>query len=219
MQFTLAAPRTGENNTTFEATLDRVNAGNLIAALPLSKSTRAQLADTQADASGEIKITGIPNAMVGSAELRFGPGRLGGEPLEGLVARATFAGSKVTVENVDARLTAGHIVASGTYDTTSKAFDFQGRAEGVQLSRLIALSNQPGLTAVSGTADFNARIIGNLSESDFSAYQITFDGQGKDVVINGRPAGTVALVGRTENKQLNITLTTGVFGSTPQVIA
>ncbi len=219
MQFALDAPRTGKDNITFEATLDRVNAGNLIAALPLSKSTRAQLADTQADASGQVKITGIPNAMVGSADLRFGPGRLGGEPLEGLVARATFAGSKVNIENVDARLTAGHMVASGTVDTTTKAFDFQGRAEGVQLSRLFALTNRPEVTSVSGTADFNAHIAGNFSESNFSAYQITFDGTGKDVVINGRSAGTLALVGRTENKQLNITLTTGVFGSTPQVIS
>src|SRR6185503_17652772 len=111
----------------------------LIAALPLSKSTRAQFGDTQADASGHIKITGIPGAMSGSAELRFGPGRLAGEPLEGMVARATFAGSKVTIENVDARLTAGHIVASGNYDTSTKLFDLQGRAEGVQLSRLFAL--------------------------------------------------------------------------------
>ena len=55
--------------------------------------------------------------------------------------------------------------------------------------------------------------------SDFSAYQISFDGQGKDVVINGRAAGTLALVGRTENKQLNITLTTGIFGAAPQVVA
>src|SRR6267143_3715577 len=97
MQFTLDAPRTGENNITLEATLDRINAGNLIAALPLSKATRAQFADTQADASGQIKITGIPNAMSGSADLRFGPGRLGGEPLEGLIARATFSGSKVSI--------------------------------------------------------------------------------------------------------------------------
>ncbi|MFN2494047.1 MAG: hypothetical protein ABR501_14320, partial [Pyrinomonadaceae bacterium] len=109
MQFTLDAPRTGENNTTLEATLDRVNAGNLIAALPLSKATRAQLADTKADASGQIRITGIPNAMSGSADLRFGPGRLAGEPLEALVARATFNGSRVSIENIDARLTAGHI--------------------------------------------------------------------------------------------------------------
>lgn len=218
MQFTLDAPRTGENNITLDATLDHVNAGNLIAALPLSKSTRAQLANTQADASGRIRITGIPNAMSGSADLHFGPGRLGGEPLESLVARATFNGSKVSIENVDARLSAGHIVASGTYDTTTKAFDMQGRAEGVQLSRLFALTNRPGLSTVTGTADFNAHVSGNLSDTDFSAYQITFDGQGKDVTINGRPAGTLALVGRTENKQLNITLTTGVLGQ-PQVIA
>jgi translocation and assembly module TamB len=219
MQFTLNAPRTGKDNITLNATLDRVNAGNLIAALPLNKATRAQFSDTQADASGEIRITGIPNAMSGSAELRFGPGRLGGEPLESMVARATFAGTKVSLENVDARLSAGHIVGSGTYDTTSKAFDVQGRAEGVQLSRLFALTSQPNLSNVSGTADFNAHIVGNLSESDFSGYQITFDGQGKDVVINGRAAGTLALVGKTENKQLNVTLTTGIFGATPQVIA
>ena len=218
MQFSLVAPRTGENNTAFTATLDRVNAGNLIAALPLSKSTRAQLADTQADASGQINITGIPNAMSGSADLRFGPGRLAGEPLESLVARATFNGSTVSIENVDARLSAGHIVASGTYDTTSKVFDLQGRAEGVKLARLFALTNRPGLATVTGTADFNAHVSGNLSETDFSAYQITFDGVGKGVTINGRPAGTLALVGRTENKQLSITLTTGLFGPS-QVIA
>ncbi len=219
MQFTLDAPRTGENNITLNATLDRVNAGSLIAALPLSKSTRAQLADTQADASGQIKITGIPGAMSGSADLRFGPGRLAGEPLEGLVARATFAGSKVTVENVDARLAAGHIVASGNYDTTSKEFNFEGRAEGVQLSRLLALTNRPGLGTVTGTGNFNASVSGNLSQGDFSNYQITFDGEGRDVVINGRPAGTLALVGRTENKQLNITLTTGLLGPSQAITA
>ncbi len=222
MQFTLTAPRTGKDNTTFEATLDRVNAGNLLAALPSNRrqatgATASTFADTQSDVSGQIKITGIPNAMNGSADLRFGPGRLAGQPLESLVARATFAGSTVNIENVDAKLAAGHIVASGTIDTTTRAFDLQGRAEGVQLARLFALANQP--SAVSGTADFNAHIVGNLSESDFSAYQITFDGTGKNVVINGRPAGNLALVGRTENKQLNITLTTGIFGTTPQVVS
>jgi translocation and assembly module TamB len=228
MQFKLSAPRTGKDNTTFEATLDRVNAGNLITALFGKKritlgdsgsDLTQSLNDTQSDASGQIRITGIPNAMNGSAELRFGPGRLGGEPLESMVARATFAGSKVNVESVDARLTAGHIVASGTIDTTTRAFDLQGRAEGVQLSRLYALASRPGLGTITGTADFNAHVVGNLSESDFSGYQITFDGQGKDVVINGRAAGALALAGRTENKQLNITLTTGLLGSVPQAIA
>ena len=76
MQFTLTAPRTGKNNTTFEATLDRVNAGNLLAALPANRShalpgTASMFADTQSDVSGQIKITGIPNAMSGSGELAF----------------------------------------------------------------------------------------------------------------------------------------------------
>jgi translocation and assembly module TamB len=218
MQFTLNAPRTGENNTTFAATLDRVNARALIATLPLDKATREQLGDTEADVSGQIQIAGIPDAMSGSAELRFGAGRLAGEPLESLMARATFNGSNVNIENVDAKLGAGHIVASGNYNTSTKEFDLQGRAEGVQLNRLAALTNKGLGPVLTGTADFTARVTGNLSAGDFSAYQITFDGQGQNVTINGRPAGTIALVGRTENKQLNIRLTSGLLGS-PQVIA
>jgi translocation and assembly module TamB len=218
MQFALSAPRTGENNITLNATLDRIAAGNLIAALPMSKTMRDQLGNTQADVSGEIKINGIPNAMSGSADVRFGPGRLGGEPLESLVARATFSGSKVNIENIDARLTAGRVAGSGTYDTTSKEFDVQGRAEGVQLNRLAALTNRPGLANITGTADFSAHVSGNLSEKDFSGYQVTFDGQGRDVTINGRATGTIALVGKTENRLLNVTLTTAVLGPS-QVIA
>src|SRR6185369_10043325 len=102
--------------------------------------------------------------------------------------------------------------------TKSKAFDFQGRAESIQLARLTALANRTGLPAVTGVADFDAHVSGSLSSEDFSAYQITFNGQGRDVTINGRPAGTVALVGKTENQQLSISFTTGILGP-PQVVA
>lgn len=215
--FSLVAPRTGENNISLDATLDRLNARTLLALAPLSNNKQLT-SDTQGDLSGQVRITGIPNAMSGSADLRLGPGKLAGEPLEGMVARATFNGANVNVESVDLRLVAGHIVASGTFNTTSKAFDFQGKAENIQLARLAAFANKPGLPPVTGVADFTAHLSGNLSQEDLSAYQITFDGQGRDVTINGRPAGTVALAGRTENQQLNITLTTEVLGP-PQVIA
>ncbi|MFN2510393.1 MAG: translocation/assembly module TamB domain-containing protein [Pyrinomonadaceae bacterium] len=218
LQFTLNAPRTGVNNTTFAATLDRVNARTLIATLPLDKTTRAQLGETQADVSGQLQIAGIPDAMSGSAELRFGPGLLAGEPLESLVARATFSGSNVNIENVDAKLGAGHIVASGTYNTSTKDFDLKGRAEGVQLNRLAAFTNKGVGPVLTGSADFTARASGNFSAGDFSGFLITFDGKGQNVTINGRPAGTIALVGRTENKQLNVTLTSELLG-TPQVIS
>jgi translocation and assembly module TamB len=220
LTFSLTAPRTGADNIALNATLDRVNAKGLFSVLGVVKPDSSEmryLSDTQSDVSGQIKITGIPNAMNGVADLRFGPGRFAGEPLESLVARATFNGANVIIENIDVRLQAGHIVASGTYNNTSKAFDLQGKAEGIQLARLAALASKPGLPVVTGVGDFTAHVSGILGK-DFSAYQINFDGQGRDVTINGRPAGSLTLVGKTENKQLSVTLTTGVLGS-PQVIA
>jgi translocation and assembly module TamB len=217
VQFSLVAPRRGENNTSLEATLDRFSARTLLALSPL-KGNQQLTSDTQADLSGQIKVNGIPDAMSGSADLRSGPGKLAGEPLESMVARATFNGPNVNVENVDVRLVAGHIVASGNLNTKSKEFAFKGRADGVQLARLTALANRPGLPSVTGTADFAGDISGNLAAKDFSAYQVTFDGQGRDVTINGRPAGNVALTGRTANQRLDISLTTGVLGQ-DQVVA
>jgi translocation and assembly module TamB len=217
VQFSLVKPCVGENNMSVEATLDRFSARNLLALSPLN-SNKQLTSDTQSDLSGKISVTGIPDAMSGSADLRFGPGRLAGEPLQGMSAKATFNGPNVNIESVDVQLVAGHIVANGNFNTKSKAFDFQGKAENIQLARLTALANRPGMPSVTGAADFNAHVSGNLSDQDFSAYQITFDGQGRDVTINGRSAGTVALTGRTENRQLNINFTTGVFGP-PQVVA
>ena len=216
VRFSLVAPRDGENNTSLEATLDRFSARTLLALAPPTGNQRLA-SDTEGDLSGQIRISGIPNAMTGSANFTLGPGRLAGEPVEGMTARATFNGPNVNVESVDVRLVAGRIVAGGNLNLTSKAFDLQGRAENIQLARLVALSNRPGLQ-VGGIADFTAHVTGNLSDEDFSAYQITFDGSGRDVVINGRPAGTVALTGRTQNQQLSINLTTGLLGQ-PQVVA
>lgn len=216
VQFSLISPRTGENNTSVEATLDRMNARALLALSPLGNQQLAS--GTEGDLSGEVKVTGIPNAMSGSADLRLGPGRLAGEPLQSMTARATFNGPTVNIENVDVRLNAGGIVASGTFNTESKDFEFQGRAENVQLARLAALAGRPGLPAVTGVAGFNAQVKGNLAAQNFSAYRVTFDGSARDVTINGRSAGTLALTGRTEEQKLNINLTSGILGA-PQVVS
>ncbi|HKP35282.1 MAG TPA: translocation/assembly module TamB domain-containing protein [Pyrinomonadaceae bacterium] len=216
-QFALLIPRVGENNVTIDATLDRMNAGNLIAALPLTKATRDQIGDTEADASGSIKITGIPKNMSGVADLQFGKGRLAGEPLQSLSAHATFAGSTVNIDKLDANFDAGHIAGNGKYDTESKAFEVRFSGEGVQLERLAAFANRSGLPAVAGTAKLNAIASGIFT--DISTYQITFDGESSDVTFDGQPAGVLKIAGVTENKQLNITFsTTGLLGDQPQVV-
>jgi len=212
IRFTLVAPRTGENNKSIDATLDRANGAALIAALPMNTQTREMLRDTESDVSGSVKITGLPEKMSGSADLRFGPGKLAGEQLQDLNARATFSGSTVNVESVDVNFVAGHIVATGKYDTATKAFDFDAKGDRIQLDRLMALAKRPGLPELTGTADLTAKVSGNFSDNDFSNYRIDFSGEGHNVTVQGRPAGTLSLVGRTENKQLNVTFTVGENG-------
>jgi len=212
VKFTIIAPRAGENNASIDATLDRANGAALLAALPLNKQTRETIGDTQADVSGNIRVDGLPGAMSGNADLRFGPGKLAGEQLQNMTARATFAGSTVNLESFDINFNAGHVIGSGKYDTKTRAFDIQARGNQIQLDKLIALANRPGLPKITGTADLDATISGNLAAEDFSTYQINFNGTGHDVTIEGRPSGTLALVGRTENKQLTVTFTTGADG-------
>src|SRR5205085_11766293 len=145
-------------------------------------------------------------------------GRLAGEPLEGGTARATFSGPNVKLESADVRLVAGHIVGSGNFNTESNDFDFHGHADNIQLTRLASLANRPGLPAVTGVANFDAHVSGNLVARDFSAYQVTFNGRATDVTINGRPVGVVQLTGNTQNQRLDIALKTGSENA-PQVVA
>jgi translocation and assembly module TamB len=216
-QFTLVVPRTGKDNISVDATLDRMNAGNVIAALPL-KGWRDQLADTEAEVSGSLKINGVPNQMNGLADLRFGPGRLGGEPLKDLTAHATFSGSTVNVDKVDVNFIAGHLIGHGQFDTKTKVFELVASGDRVQLDRLEAFANRPNLPRLSGTAVIKElKATGVLA--DVASYQISFDAESNDVSIDGRSAGVVTLIGRTENKKLDITFTTtGLLGPQPQIV-
>jgi translocation and assembly module TamB len=216
-QFALTIPRTGTDNISIDATVDRMNAGDLIVALPLNKPTREQIGDTQAEVSGTIKISGIPKAMSGAADLQFGKGRLAGEPLQNLTAHATFVGTSVTVDKLDATFDAGHIAGNGKFDTETQAFELRGSGDRVQLERLAAFANKPNLPKIAGSAKLDVTASGLFK--DMSSYQINFDGESNDVTIDGQSAGNVKLVGRTENKQLNVTFTTtGLLGDQGQTI-
>jgi translocation and assembly module TamB len=227
IQFTLNAPRVGENNIALEATLDRMNAANLTA-LPFFALTAVHnpgagvlgglgRKDIESDLSGKISIAGIPGAMLGSADLRFGKGHLAAEPFDSIVARATFNGANANLENVDARFEAGHITATGTFNTATKIGDLKATGQAIQLDRLVTLAGKSGLPKLTGTADLNAHISGNFLGQDFSSYQITFDGQGSGVAIGGQPVKSLELRGRTEDQKLKVTFKTDWLGQ-PQLI-
>jgi translocation and assembly module TamB len=217
-QFSLVVPRTGKDNASVDATLDRMNLGNLVAAFPLSPQTRDQIGDTQGEVSGTVHITGMPDAMSGVADIRSSQGRLAGEPLQGLTAHATFTGSSVDVDKVDLNFNAGHINASGKYDLKTRAFDLTASGERIQLERLQELANRPNLPKIAGIATIKSLHATGVG-SDVTSYVISFDAETSDIVVNGKPAGRIAIAGRTENKQLSATLTSSaLFGDQPQVI-
>ncbi|HEV2913654.1 MAG TPA: translocation/assembly module TamB domain-containing protein [Pyrinomonadaceae bacterium] len=219
VQFTLNAPRTGSNNIELNATLERANAGNLLAVLPQGKqSDFLGPGDFTGDLSGNINIRGLPDAMNGAADLRVGPGAIRGEPFQSMSASATFQGSTITLQNLEARLNAGLVKASGTINNESGAFDLDGRATDFRLERLESLALNAGtVPRLTGTANLNIHARG-AKFTDFATYQIDIDGEGRDVTVNGHPAGTLTLTGRTENKIFDLRLTTGLLGQ-PQVVA
>jgi translocation and assembly module TamB len=218
-QFALVIPRAGENNISIDATLDRMN-GQVVLALAesVNKGLIPQGTKIESDISGKIKIDGIPNNMSGVADVRFAPGKINGEPLQNLTAHATFSGSIVNLDKVDASLSAGHIIGSGKFDTATRAFAFTASGDHVQLDRLEALTAHPKLPKLGGIAVLKVSAKGS-NFKDISTYQIDFDADSNDVTIDGRPAGNLKLVGRTENKQLNVTFTTtGLLGAQPQIL-
>jgi translocation and assembly module TamB len=217
LQFAAVIPRAGTDNISFEATLDSADAGNLLAALGLGGSLVGgqNLAGLGA-ASGRVNVTGFPGNMTGGADLRVAAGRIGNQPYEEITARATFDGPRINVEEVRVNLAAGLITASGTANAETQAFDLRARGNSVQLSLLNDLLPGRGLPQLGGLADFSASAAGNLL--DPTSYRVELESRGREVTVNGRPAGELTLVGRTTaDQKLNVELTTGLLGQ-PQVI-
>lgn len=217
--FATTIPRDGRlNGIALDATLERFDAASLLALAPQADSPTLSgiLNDFRSEVSGRVNVTGLPSAAAGTADLRFGEGSLAGQSFDSIIARATFAGSAVNIETLDARFDAGRITASGTADTKRLSFDLNAKGEGVRLDLISALAGgaNSSIPRVGGVADFTATLAGSVA--DPRNINIVFDARGTDVTLNGQPAGALTLTGRTEQGRLNVEFTTGLLG-TPQV--
>ena len=215
-QFSLVIPRTGKDNISIDAKLDRF--GGPIT-LPFKIEGQKEIT-IDAPISGQIQIAGLTNNMSGVADVRLGTGNIAGEPLQNGSARATFAGSTVNLEKADLNFDAGHLVASGKIDTATRAFEIQASGDRIQLARIGGLIANPKMPKLDGTATVTSlKASGVLSAADFSSYQIEFNVESNNATLDGQSAGVVKLVGQTQNKQLNVTLTsTGLLGDTAQLV-
>ncbi len=216
LAFNVNVPNTGTNNISVQATLNKINTGNLLAALPID-FLPAQIKDFQAETSGTINLTGLPNQMQGEANISSGRGTVNGQPFDGFDARANFQGNLVNLEKFEARFGEGYLRAKGTYQTDSTAFDFDVQGKDIALARVRPfLPAGADVSNINGIVDLQAKATGRTA--DARTYNINFNGIGRNVVINENALGEVAFVGRTENQQLNANLTAN-FQGRPQVIA
>jgi autotransporter translocation and assembly factor TamB len=221
--FTAVIPRAGENNISLDATLDNANVGSLAAAFGSAiKSFNPQSLAGLGPASGKISVAGFPNAMSGSADVRVAGGRIGTQAYDEIIARATFSGSNISLDNFDVRLGAGHITATGGVEIAGptghtgleniRVNNFRVQGTSVQLGLLTQLFGT-SLPQLSGTADFTASLSGN-----FTSLSAEISAQGRDVTVNGQPAGQLSLVGHmTPDQKFVADLTTGLLGQ-PQVV-
>jgi translocation and assembly module TamB len=212
--FNLSAPRGGENNTSVKATLTNVNAGDLLAALPVDLPER--LRDFTGQTSGTVDLSGLPNNARGEINLSSKQGTIGGQAFDSLVAKAVFNGTRIDLETGEIRVGSGVVTAKGTYDRVSTQFDFDltGQSVPVPLA-LTFFPKNDAIPSITGLTDFAAKASGVYDRPQ--TYDVNFSGAGHNVVVNDSTLGEVNFKGNTVNQVLTAELTTNLDGR-PQVI-
>lgn len=213
--FTVNIPSGGANNTSVQATLTNVNAGNLLAALPITMPER--LRDFTGQTSGNVNLTGLPNQAQGSIDIASTGGTVAGQSFDSMSVRAVFNGTLITLENAEIQFSGqGSLIARGTYDHGSNAIDMDVTGQNVPLP--LALSFLPpnaSIPTVSGLTDFTASVEGDTDNS--ATYDVNFSGSAREVVVNDNAFGSLSFKGTTDNQVLNADLTMNLEGR-PQVV-
>ncbi len=213
-EFAVSIPRTGSNNIAVNVTLTNVNAGNLLAALPITLPE--QIRDLNGQTSGTVNITGLPNESRGEVNLSAEKGLVAGQVFDGLNVKAVFNGTTIDLQQADMRIGAGQLTAKGTYDRAGGDFNFDlgGKAVPVPLA-LALLPKNDSIPVITGDLDFAANATGNSNRT--SSYNVNFSGIAPNVQVGENVLGQVAFKGQTADQILTADLTATLEGR-PQVL-
>lgn len=212
--FNVKIPSIGTNNISVNAELAGVNAGNLIAALPVELPERIN--DFNGKTSGTIALSGLPDQSQGEVNLASESGTIAGQSFDSLTAKAVFNGTRINIERGEIRVGEGFVSAKGFYDTASSSFDMDVEGKAVPLPLALAfLPADSGVPTITGATDFNAKAIGEFDRP--ATINVNFNGSARDVLINERALGTVTFQGTTNNQILNADLV-ATLDNRPQTI-
>lgn len=213
--FAINIPYGGQNNVTVKATLTDVDAGNLLAALPIELPERIR--DLDGRTSGTVNIAGLPNDAKGEINLAAAKGIIAGQDFDGLRVKAIFRGTTIGLEQAEMRIGAGNLSATGSYDHSTTAFDFDLGGKGVPLPLVLALlPSNDSIPAITGDVEFTAKATGVYDRA--ATYDINFHGIAPNVQVADSALGNVAFKGQTNNQVLTADLT-AVLDGRPQVVS
>lgn len=206
LSFSLRIPEFGSNNATFTAKVNNVNTGSVIAVLPFAMPE--SLRGLKADMSGDVALTGLPDAMQGRLELSTDKASIGDDEFDRIEATARFEGTTVAFDKLRMSIGDGYAEAVGVYKTDSTDFDFTLEGKKVPLAKLRALlTSSKNFPQFDGVADLTGRAAGK--SSDTTTYNVEFTGAGKNVSVNGTPIGNLSFSGRTTDRLLDATFESG----------
>ncbi len=214
--FNVKIPSIGTNNISVNAELAGVNAGNLLAALPVDLPE--QVNDFNGKTSGTINLSGLPDESQGEINIASEKGTVAGQGFDSLTAKAVFNGTRINIERGEITVGDGALTASGYYDTASTGFDLDLAGKVVPLPLVLAiLPTFNGMSPpVAGTADFTARATGEFDRP--STINVNFDGTASNVMVSDRPFGPVTFRGTTAGQVLNAELV-ATLENRPQTIS
>ncbi len=214
--FNVNTPRTGINNVSVRANLENFDFGSLLTALSID-SLPQSLRNLNAETSGDLVLDGLPNKMQGEANLVAKNGSVSGQSFDNLESKIVFSGTLVNVEKFDAKFGDGFLVAKGTYQTDTTAFDFEANGKEVPVSRILAFfPENASITQIDGAIELNAKATGRTS--DAASYDINFDGVGSSVTINGSSFSNIVFDGKTTNQILNANVKTRYRGQDQVIV-
>jgi len=207
--FDITIPSYGSNNTTVNAKLTNINAGNLLAALPIDLPARIK--DLSGNTSGSVNISGLPNAAAGSIDLAADNGLVAGQNFDSLKAKAVFAGTQIDVQNVEMNIGSGRLTATGKYDRGSKDFDANITGKTIPVPLILAfLPPNDSIPAITGNADVS--LVANGNADRFSTVNVTGTGTATDVVVGESSIGNVNFDAKTVGGILTANLTADFSG-------
>ncbi len=176
----------------------------------------AQLRDLNAETSGKVNLTGLPNAASGVAELSAAQGTLAGVAFDSFNSRVVFQDRIAQIEKFEMRQGEGFLSVNGTFALDSSIFNVSLQASNIQVENFRKfITDDPNFPIISGLVNLQASGKGEFGK--YETFDINFSGNGSGISVNGNQVGTLGFEGKTVNQILTAAFTAD-FSGQKQVI-